>query len=87
MDNNTKEVKQKIRQIIMANLPQGNSEDVPYEADLFSLGFSSLNAVPLVLELEEAFKFEFDMDEIQYDNFQTIGDIIKLVSRKVSGSA
>jgi acyl carrier protein len=64
-----------------------NSEEVSDEADLFSLGFTSLNTVPLVLELEEAFAFEFDMDEIQYDNFQTIGDIIKLVSRKVSGSA
>ena len=80
------EVKRMIHKIILANLPQENSVDVPDEADLISLGFNSLNAVPLILEIEETFKFEFDIDEIKYDNFQTIGDIIKLVSQKISGS-
>ena len=82
--NNTKEVKQKIRQIVIANLPQVNSNDVSDEIELFSLGLNSLNTVPLVLELEEAFEFEFEIDEISYDNFRTIEDIISLISRKVS---
>jgi acyl carrier protein len=81
--DNTTEVKQKIRQIVINNLPQGLNDETPDDADLFSLGFDSLYAVPLVLELEEAFEFEFEGDDISFENFRTIDEIFRLVTVKL----
>ena len=84
MDNHyTTEVKQKIRQIVINNLPQGHNHEMSDDADLFSLGFNSLDAVPLVLELEDAFEFEFEGDDISYENFRTIEEIFKLITFKI----
>lgn len=77
------EIQQKIRQVVLANLPKITNEELSDDAELFSLGLDSLNTVPLVLGLEEVFGFEFEMDEISYESFRTIADITELMKGKI----
>ena len=79
------EIQQKIRQVVLANLPKVTSEELSDDAELFSLGLNSLNTVPLVLGLEEVFGFEFEMDEISYESFRTLVEITELIKGKIGG--
>ena len=76
-------IHEKIEQLLLENLHNISAEELSLNAELFSLGLNSLNAVSIVLGLEEAFGFEFDMDEIDYEYFKTIGTMILLVKRKI----
>lgn len=81
--NQIETIKQKIRQLISENLPDISTSELTDNVELFSLGLNSLNAVSLVLGLEEVFDFEFDMDEISYESFRAISDIVDIVSEKL----
>ena len=70
--NQIETIKQKIRQLILENMPNISANELSDNVELFSLGLNSLNAVSLVLGLEEVFDFEFDMDEISYESFRAI---------------
>lgn len=48
------------------------------------LGLDSLQAVTVVMSLEEAFGVEVDDDEI--DKLQTVGDVLALLSEKTDSS-
>ena len=77
-------IQEKIHKIILDNITNISESDLSNDVELFSLGLNSLNAVSLVLGLEEIFGFEFDMDEISYESFRKISDIVKLVSEKLN---
>lgn len=78
------EIEQKVTRVILANLPDLPPEKLLNDAELFSLGLNSLNTVPLVLGLEEAFEFEFESDEISYDSFQSVASISNLIASKLT---
>ena len=82
--NETEIIKAKVYQIILANIPNLKEEELTDNIELFSVGLNSLNAVSLVLGLEETFGFQFDMDEISYDSFRAITDIVELIKTKVN---
>ncbi|MEL6579974.1 MAG: phosphopantetheine-binding protein [Cyanobacteria bacterium J06621_12] len=75
-------IQQQIKQLLLDNIQNISAKDLSLDAELFALGLNSLNAVSIVLGLEETFDFEFDMDEIDYQHFQTIGSMIELVKSK-----
>lgn len=79
---NLKEVKQKIYNIVLNNLSNVDPEEVLDDTDLFSLNLDSMNALTLILNLQDAFGVEFGMEEISYENFRTIVDITELIKRK-----
>ena len=81
--NQIETIKNKINQIIMENMSGISANELSDDVELFSLGLNSLNAVSLVLGLEEIFGFEFDMNEISYESFRTISDIVGLVKNKL----
>jgi len=75
-------IQQQIKQLLLDNIQNISAKDLSLDAELFALGLNSLNAVSIVLGLEETFDFEFDMDECDYQHFQTIGSMIELVKSK-----
>ena len=54
----TENIKAKVHQLILDNMPNISANDLSDDAELFALGLNSLNAVSLVLGLEEIFGFE-----------------------------
>lgn len=80
---NFSEIEQKLRPVLLAHLPKVTDEELSDDVELFSLGLNSLNTVPLVLALEEAFEFEFEMDEISYESFRTLADITEVIKNKL----
>lgn len=81
--NQIETIKHKIHQIILENMPNISANELTDNVELFSLGLNSLNSVSLVLGLEEIFDFEFDMNEISYESFRAISDIVELVKEKL----
>lgn len=84
--NQIENIKEKINQIILENMPGISVKELSDNVELFSLGLNSLNAVSLVLGLEEIFGFEFDMNEINHESFRTISDIVRLIQNKLGVS-
>ena len=80
-------IKTTVRQIVEDNLPIANPNQLTDEAELFSLGLNSLNAVSLVLGLEDAFGFQFDLEEISFDSFRAINDIAELIQQRQASVA
>ena len=60
------------------------NEDVTTESELKLLSLDSLSFVAVLVEIEEKFNIEFELDEILMSNWQTVGDVIKLVEVKIS---
>ena len=85
--NQLESIKPKIRQLVLENIPGTSASELSDNVELFSLGLNSLNAVSLVLGLEEIFGFEFDIDEISHESFRAIADIEELVKAKLEVTA
>lgn len=81
--NQIETIKYKVKQLILENMPNISANELSDNIELFSLGLNSLNAVSLVLGLEEIFDFQFEMDEISYESFRAISDIVELVKGKL----
>ena len=82
--NKIETIKQQIHQLLLENLPDVSANQLSDDVELFSLGLNSLNAVSLVMGLEDRFGFQFDLDEISFDQFRAVSDIIELVTRKLA---
>lgn len=78
------EQKQKIREFIESNFIV-EDEDVEFSDsdNFFALGFvNSLFAMKLVTFLEQEFNIVVDNDDLDIKNFNTINNIIALITRK-----
>jgi acyl carrier protein len=75
-------IKQKSHDVVLELLPDIRSEDLSDETDLFDMGLDSINAMTLVLSLQDAFGIQFDTNEISFENFRTVADIAELINRK-----
>jgi acyl carrier protein len=76
------EIDQKSRAVVLKLLPDVTEQDLSEEADLFDLGLDSINAMTLVLNLQQTFNVKFETRDISMENFCTIGDIIRLIQHK-----
>lgn len=75
-------IKEKSHNVVLDILPTVSSEELLDDMDLFSLGLDSVNAIMLVMNLQDTFGVNFDTSEISIENFRTIADIVKLIERK-----
>jgi acyl carrier protein len=75
-------IKQKSHSVVLELLPDVRSEELSDETDLFDMGLDSINAMTLVLSLQDAFGIQFDTNEISFENFRTVADIAELINRK-----
>ena len=48
------------------------------------LSLDSLSFVNVVVELEETFEVEFELDELEVFDWKTVGDIVKAVEEKIN---
>jgi acyl carrier protein len=80
------EAKQKAKNIVLTLLPDADDTSLTDNEDIFLLGLDSINAMTLVLNLQDEFNISFDATEINVENFRTISDITELVSKKQGGS-
>ncbi len=77
-----KEIKQKTEDVVLNLLPDISSEELLEDTDIFGLGLDSINAMTLVFNLQDAFDIQFESEEISFENFRTVGDIVELIKTK-----
>lgn len=61
------------------------NEEVTLDSELKLLSLDSLMFVGVVIDLEEEFGIEFEVDELDILDWKTVGDIAKSVEEKVNG--
>lgn len=80
--NSSEQIKQEVKEVILAILPDVSSEDLNEESDIFSLGLDSINAMTLVSNLQDAFDIQLETNEINFENFQNLATIAEMVEKK-----
>ena len=76
------EVRYQTQNVVLEMLPDVGSEDLSDESDIFSLGLDSINAMTLVFNLQDTFDIKFETEEISFENFRTVADIVELINKK-----
>jgi acyl carrier protein len=71
----------KVCEILKAIL---ETENISNNANLIALGFDSIMAINLIVQLEEAFDVIFDDNELLIGNFSTISQIVERVESKLA---
>lgn len=59
-------------------------EDLPLDSDIFEEGLDSMGLMQLILVLENEFEISFEVNDLAKENFQNIGSISALVTRKLN---
>ncbi len=77
-------IKQETKNVVLTVLPNINSEDLSESSNLFSMGLDSVNAMSLILKLQNSFTIKFAVNEINAENFQSVATIVKLIDKKQS---
>lgn len=73
-----------IREYLVKELLNHDGLALPDDVPLIEEGYlTSLQAVELVLFLEERFRIEIDPEEVTEDNFRTLVSIAALVEKKL----
>lgn len=75
-------IKQETTNVVLTVLPNINSEDLSESSNLFSMGLDSVNAMSLILKLQNNFTIKFAVNEINAENFQSVSTIVKLIDKK-----
>ncbi|MEH2128695.1 acyl carrier protein [Nostoc sp.] len=75
-------IEQKTRNVVLSVLPNINREDLSDISNLFSIGLDSVNAMTLVLKLQNTFGIKFAATDINAENFQSVATIVKLINEK-----
>lgn len=59
-------------------------DNIGMETDLFAdLGFVSISVIQLVIQIENEFNIELDMEDMDIERLQKVGSLIEIVSKKV----
>lgn len=80
--NSSEQIKQEVKEVILAILPDVSNEDLNEDSDIFSLGLDSINAMTLVSNLQDAFDVQLNTNEIIFENFQSLATIAEMVEKK-----
>ncbi|PHM11384.1 acyl carrier protein [Nostoc sp. 'Peltigera malacea cyanobiont' DB3992] len=75
-------IKQETRNVVLTVLPNINSEDLSESSNLFTMGLDSVNAMSLILKLQNNFTIKFAVNDINAENFQSVATIVKLIDKK-----
>ena len=82
MSSNDREIKDKVKQLILEILPDVSLEELSEDSDIFSMGLDSINAMTLVNNLQSSFDIQLDTSEITFENFQNMRAIAEFVQSK-----
>jgi acyl carrier protein len=75
-----------VREHIAAEMLRRPGARIDEDADIIREGIlTSLQTVELVMFLEERFGIEIDAEEVEEENFASLGTITALVERKLAG--
>ncbi|MBD6620277.1 acyl carrier protein [Komarekiella sp. 'clone 1'] len=76
-------IEQKTKKVVLSVLSNNiNSEDFSEYSNLFGMGLDSVNAMALVLKLQNTFNIKFEINDINVENFQSIVTIVRLINKK-----
>lgn len=74
-------IKQRIQTLVL-DILHVNREIFREDLDLFTLNMDSINAIRLILALQDTFCVAFDSSEVSFDNFRSVGRIADLIASK-----
>ena len=60
-------------------------EEVTLSSELKNLSLDSITFVEIIVDIEDLFGIEFDVDELSMANWQTVKDIVNSVEEKING--
>lgn len=80
--DNFEAIKKTSQNLVLDILQHLTQDELVDNQDIFSLGVDSINAMMLILKLQDTFSVGFEANEISFDNFRTIGNIAELIARK-----
>lgn len=77
-------MEKKIRDFIseVIEFGQGEIDSIDLDTDLVEYGLDSINAIELIVRLEEEFEIEVDDDDLLIDNINTINKLISIIESK-----
>ncbi|GAA0133908.1 hypothetical protein YSY43_07480 [Paenibacillus sp. YSY-4.3] len=81
--NQVQDIESQVKSILFNLFSNSNPDDITNETDLDDIGLDSLNAIQLIVQLEDAFGMSIDDDELLYENFNTIPKIVDVVKSKL----
>lgn len=75
-------IEKETKNVVLSILPNINGEDLSESSNLFNIGLDSVNAMSLVLKLQNNFSIKFEINDINAENFQSVATIVKLIEQK-----
>lgn len=81
------EVENIIKNILASHVDVALDPNKIQDSDFLDvLGINSINFIRIVIELEEMYDCEFDVDMLGFDVYSNFGDFVKYVKKIVSGN-
>ncbi|WP_034860608.1 phosphopantetheine-binding protein [Ruminiclostridium cellobioparum] len=74
------EIEQKIFELIKKNIA---NEKMDILANLTDLGINSITFVKILIAIENEYDFEFDDDDLNFENFKTVSTLAKYVEDRL----
>ena len=59
-------------------------EDVTEESELLMLSLDSLSFVGVIMEIEETFSIEFELEDLNFLDFKIVSDVIRFTEEKLN---
>lgn len=77
------EIREKLKNIILGIVDQ-EEYDLQLEDNLEDiLGYTSVDYIQMIAEIEEQFDIEFDIEDLDLECYNTYGSLIDLVKKKI----
>lgn len=73
-------VRELIKEVVELTVP---IEEVGIEDDLMNLGMNSINSIKVIVAIEEEFGFEFDDEDLNFENFRNIRKLVSYIESRV----
>ena len=73
-------VRELIKEVVELTVP---IEEVGIEDDLMNLGMDSINSIKVIVAIEEEFGFEFDDEDLNFENFRNIRKLVSYIESRV----
>lgn len=74
------EIEQKIFELIKKNIANKKMDIL---ANLTDLGINSITFVKILIAIENEYDFEFDDDDLNFENFKTVSTLAKYVEDRL----
>lgn len=82
---NTLEIKKRLINIIMESVEEIGEEDIAKDSNLVDeLGFSSIDIIGLVVQIENEFNIEIEDEDLNFDSLSTYSNLYNIVLHELS---